>query len=431
MKSKIINELPDLVKQNVISSEVANKIENYYIKKTEVPSNRLFVIFGVLGSALIGLGIILMVAHNWDDLSKTSKTILAFLPMLIGQIFVGFSILKNKTSVWKESSGTFLFFAVGACIALVSQIYNIPGDLSGFLLTWIVLGLPLIYLLKSKSILLLSIVFATYYAVQSDYSYDGARYSPWLYLAMLASILPFYFRLLALNATSNIVSILNWVIPISLTIALGTFIEDNWVFGFLIYMMLFGALYNIGKLPIYNSQQLRRNGYLIIGSLGSVILLMILSFKSLWENFSKVNLDYTSPEIYVSIVLFFFAVLFLSIAFKNRKKEDLNLFQFIFLLFIALFFIGIHQDLVGAVLINIGVFILGLSAIKIGADKFNFGILNYGLLIITILIVCRFFDTNMSFVFRGLMFVAVGISFFLTNYYMLKKQKRNANTILK
>ena len=80
------------------------------------------------------------------------------------------------------------------------------------------------------------------------------------------------------------------------------------------------------------------------------------------------------------------------------------------------------------ILTNVLVFILGILAIKIGAARFNFGILNYGLLIVSILITCRFFDTDMSFVIRGLLFVIVGIGFFMANYIMLKRQQKIKHT---
>jgi hypothetical protein len=48
------------------------------------------------------------------------------------------------------------------------------------------------------------------------------------------------------------------------------------------------------------------------------------------------------------------------------------------------------------------------------------------LLIITALIACRFFDTDFSFVVRGLVFIGVGVGFFATNYYMIKKRKKQA-----
>ncbi|MEM6542707.1 MAG: DUF2157 domain-containing protein, partial [Bacteroidota bacterium] len=60
-----------------------------------------------------------------------------------------------------------------------------------------------------------------------------------------------------------------------------------------------------------------------------------------------------------------------------------------------------------------------------GAKQDHLGILNYGLLILTALVVCRFFDTDLSFVVRGIMFVSVGAGFFVANYLMLKKRKAN------
>jgi hypothetical protein len=51
-------------------------------------------------------------------------------------------------------------------------------------------------------------------------------------------------------------------------------------------------------------------------------------------------------------------------------------------------------------------------------------LLNYGLLILTALIICRFFDLDMSFVARGLLFVLVGAGFFAANIWMVKKRKQ-------
>jgi hypothetical protein len=48
---------------------------------------------------------------------------------------------------------------------------------------------------------------------------------------------------------------------------------------------------------------------------------------------------------------------------------------------------------------------------------------NVGLLTIIVLIVTRFFDINISFLWRGLVFMALGIGFFLTNYLLIKRAK--------
>lgn len=253
MNSKIQNDINELVEQQVISNDTASKIEDYYQSKIDHSPNKLFVVFGVLGSLLVGLGIILILAHNWDNFSKSIKTVFAFAPLVIGQLIVGYSILKQKSATWKEASGTFLFFAVGACIALIGQIYNIPGNLSEYLLTWIILCLPLIYLLKSNALAILHISFATYYACEYGYAFR-ANEEPWLYLVLIALALPFYLKLLKERPKANITSIFNWLFPLSLVITLGTFVGSGDQFGFLMYVLLFGLLYNIGKIPFFDTQ---------------------------------------------------------------------------------------------------------------------------------------------------------------------------------
>lgn len=420
MSSKFVNELSELTENNVISREVAHSIEAYYKNQRIDKPSRLFTVFGVLGATLVGLGIILILAHNWDDFSRTIKTICAFLPLVIGQLFVGYSILNEKSETWKEASGVFLFFSVGACMALVSQIYNIPGDLSSFLLSWIVLGAPLIYLLKSRAIAILHIVLSTYYVF--EFGYSSGLDTPWLYLLLLVIWIPFYLQLLKNQSASNMASIFNWLLPLSMTICLGAFVGRSGFYGYLMYVILFGIFYNLGKIPYLHNQKLRRNGYLVIGSLGTVITLLIATFRWFWEEVAR-DAPSVSQAMYVAIVLFLMALGVLAYSYSKKWIKEFNLFRYIFILFTILFFIGIADEVIPTIVSNLLVLTSGLMAIKIGADRFHFGILNYGLLIVTSLVICRFFDTNMTFVIRGLLFVIVGLGFFLTNYIMLKKQK--------
>lgn len=157
---------------------------------------------------------------------------------------------------------------------------------------------------------------------------------------------------------------------------------------------------------------------------------MIASFKWFWKFSFKTSI-FELQELYVAAFLLLITIALL--VYLNSKKwlKEFNLFQYVFILFTVIFFIGFTNDIISIVIVNALVLALGLLAIKIGADKFHFGILNYGLLIITALVICRFFDTNMSFVIRGLLFVAVGVGFFITNYVMLKKQKERENQSVK
>jgi len=423
MNSKLIKELPELVRNDIISEDVSKSIQKYYEGKTVATPNKLFVVFGVLGAALIGIGILLILAHNWDDFSRSIKTILAFVPLVIGQLCVGYALLKKKGKTWKEASGTFLFFGIGISMALVSQIYNIPGNFGTYLLTWVVLSLPLIYLLKSNSLALLHVVFLTCYSCEYGYGFGSYNPSPWMYFPFLLAVLPFYFNLLKQDATKNMVAILHWVLPLSSVIVMGAFIKTEWEFLPLIYIILLGLIYNIGTSSVLKHERLRRNGYLVLGSLGTVILLLIMSFKDLWKELSFEFLMDTQ-EFYVVAALFVIAISVMVLSNNQHKKEQSNLFKYVFIAFAILFLVGITSPGIATIGVNILVFALGIIAIKKGTDGQHFGVLNYGLLIITTLIICRFFDTDLSFVIRGLLFVVIGVGFFLTNYIMLKKKGR-------
>ena len=424
MSSKFINELPKLINDGVISEEIALKIENYYDSKSTTSSNKLFTIFGVLGSLLVGLGIILILAHNWDDFSKTIKTVLAFLPLVIGQIIVGYSLLKKKSSTWLESSGIFLFFAVGSCISLISQIYNIPGNISSFLLSWILLCLPLIYLLKSKGLYLLTLIFATVYACYLGYNYSSGYKTPWFYVLIILMLLPGYYQYLKSKTIFNFVNILNWFIPISLVIVFGTFLHTSFKFELLLYILFFSLIYNTGKLNVFEKASILKNGYIIVGSLGIVVSMLIISFLSFWnKSFQFSSLEIV--EILIGIILILTTIFLL---FKNHSFTKFNfnsIFQFVPFLVILFYLTHLIDDTITIVFVNITILILGVSTIKKGVDKANFVYLNYGLLMITALITCRFFDTKMTFVIRGLLFIMVGAGFFATNYLMLKRQDKN------
>ncbi len=419
MNSKLRQEVSKLVEAQVISPQVADDIRNYYDSKNDTSPNRLFAIFGVLGSLLVGLGLILILAHNWDDFSRTTKTIWAFIPLVVGQFFVGYSLFKKKGVAWKETSATFLFFAIGASIALVSQIYNIPGSMPSFLLTWIVLVAPLIYLLKSQAAALLYVIFITAYACNVGYFNND---SPWWYLIMLLWIVPHYYKQLKKFPSENLTSIFHWILPASVLIALGAFVSGDDSIGFLMYVTLFGLFYNVGKLPFFADKKLRVNGYLVLGSLGTITTLLIVSFKWFWGEFNTSLVS--SQDLIITGMLLAAGMTVLVYLFLKKELSPFNLFQYGFLIFTGIYFTRFISPEVPMILTNLLVFGLGIFAVRIGSSKGMFSILNYGLLIITVLVTCRFFDTQISFVIRGLLFVAIGAGFFGANYLMHKKQQK-------
>ncbi len=423
---QINKDLTELVDVGIISESTAENIRNYFLSKEKPQSNRLVIVFGILGAILVGLGIILILAHNWDNLSTFTKTILAFIPLLIGQGLCAFTIIKKTDRiVWRESSAVFLTFAVGASISLISQIYNISGDISSFIMTWALLCLPLVYLMKSSATSLLFIVGITYYACETNYFHypHPENYHYWWLMVL---ILPFYINKLRLKINDNFVAFHNWLLPISLIIVLGTLANKAGNLMFIAYMSLFSAYYLLGSSDWFQSHKKINNGFKQLGIAGSFYLLLMLSFDSLWKDFRDDHyFDIIITFEIISIFLTTALALFLLI--RKLKKSAINEvmpFDVSFLLFLLIFVFCINSFL-AAVLINLMVLAIGILTIKSGSKKDHLGILNLGLLIITALIICRFFDTNISFVLRGILFILVGFGFFVTNYLMLKRRKTN------
>ncbi len=424
----ILKDIAELVKSEIISRETAEKIENYYKQKGGQSQSRLFVIFGILGAILVGLGVLLIIAHNWDELPKGWKTFFAFLPLIAGQALCFFTLTTKADSIaLREGAAAFLFFAVGGSISIVAQIYNISGDLSGFLLTWMILCLPLIYLMQSSVTSLLYLVGITYYAGETSYwTYPSSEsYYYWL-LLLLA--LPHYYSLYKRNPESNFMIFHNWLFPLSITITLGTVAKSNEELLFVAYMSLFGLFYLIGNSVFFQNQKSRSNGYLTLGALGTISILLALSFDWFWEKLQKGNLFFnlviTSPEFIASSILTLLAVLVFIRQGKRKLFDVSKPMNYAYLLFIVIFFIGIYS-FISIFLVNLLVLLIGVLTIRRGAKENHLGILNYGLLIMMTLSVCKFFDSDLSFVTRGLLFVTAGIGFFVANYRMLKRRKEH------
>ncbi len=120
-------------------------------------------------------------------------------------------------------------------------------------------------------------------------------------------------------------------------------IDSNWPLGFIMYVMLFGFFYNLGKIPVYNNQQLRRNSFMLMGSLGTIVLLLILSFNMIWKEMQNELIVFNSQEMLISVVLFISAVGLLLYSKKYKENSKFNLFQYAFILF-AVVYIYLAQN---------------------------------------------------------------------------------------
>jgi len=425
MSNTILKELPELVAKKIISEEVAQNIKNYYQKNPEEQANKVFTIFGILGALLGGLGVILILAHNWDNFSVFTKTIFSIIPLLLGQLACFYTLIKKPESVsWRESSATFLLFAIAASISLIAQVYNINGDFPKFLLTWILLSLPLIYIMRSSFVSLLCIAGIAWYCSVTNYGYPRIQ-NLYCWLLVLA-ILPHYYSLLRVFPKSNFTRFHHWFLTASLLICFPSIALKSNSLMIVGFTSLLAIFYFIGKQSFFLNLNQNRNGYWFIGKVGTLILLFTLSFKGPWMDLQRQVLEYNYVECSAYALLFLFAGFLL---FKQVQKVELlkmNPIGLAFILITILYFISAKTE--AGLLVtftNLFILLIGVYEIRKGSETYSLYKLNFGLLCIAILIICRFLDTEMSFIIRGLLFIGIGFGFFLLNYYLLKKRKQH------
>ncbi len=93
------SQLPLWIQSGAITADHAAAIEALYGNSgREDPRRLAFLLLAIVGSALVGAGVILLIAHNWDELSSATRSALAFLPLLVSQAFSIFVLRRRDES---------------------------------------------------------------------------------------------------------------------------------------------------------------------------------------------------------------------------------------------------------------------------------------------------------------------------------------------
>lgn len=421
-------DLQELEKAKVLDAQTAEAIRVYYASKSLYSSNRMIVAFGILGAMLTGLGMVLIVAHNWDILTIRVKTILSLLPLLLGQAALGWALFKRPLSrAWCEASSSFLICAFGACISLISQIYHIEGDLSSFMFIWCFSALLIVYVARSDIASALYFILISFYVVASnDVNFTGN--SNYWYWGFFIGILPYIVDMFIKRSHSIFTTIHTYIIPISICLGLGIVFENFPALYSMAYIALFGLLSGLGYMYKQDNISIFSNGFKLSGSLGTWFILFMASFQDHWQTIQRAEWSvavFTTNTLYASFVLFFIAsvLIFFLIKTKGLSWVYTRPFLVVFLCYAFIYGIGSFYPPLAQGLINILILSIGLWLVYQGVQSSLLGKLNYGLMVISILIACRFFDTEIDFIWRGLIFMALGFGFFAANYWIVKQRK--------
>lgn len=133
--------LLDWESQALISSEQKQNILNLY----QLEESKSSWIISLLASAFVGLGIILIVAHNWNFISPAIRLTIAFSIIILSQIYLYFA----QEKIHQEISATLLALTLGAGLAIFSQVFQTQGGVDDFIRNWLYFLLPLVIISRS------------------------------------------------------------------------------------------------------------------------------------------------------------------------------------------------------------------------------------------------------------------------------------------
>lgn len=403
-----------------ISEEQNIKIRSFYKENPAYPKKQeiLPMILAVIGSILVGLGIILLVAKNWEIMSRPTRLVVSVIPFLSGFAFAFWFISKDTKRTYLQAIGIFISISILAGLGLVGQTYHIVSPAQNLYLASALLSLPFVYLTGSTISGILYIVLICIYTSMMPNSASDLLFFKSVFLISL--IIPYFFSMknkLSLFETE-------WLkasIALSgLIIIFATSYDETFIFEKLI---LYALLLLIAKnMNLYNSHFLKSIGLFLL-----FLVFFIFTFEFRWA--------YTSFSFSIDqwIILVFLLLLTSVLMYKLYHENSIDFYSsFMLIPILGIIYNFIPQsEFVQNMFywgFNISFFAVAIYVFFTGYKNMlqeNNGIskANMGLFMILLIISKWFFDINVSFLIRGILFILLGASFLIFNF-IFSKQKR-------
>lgn len=431
----LLAELPALVANGVLTPEAAEALRQHYSAFPSDPPRRLgFILSAILGSLLVGAGIILLVAHNWDFLGRPIRCAIAFTPLVLSVVLGIFVLLRrNESTAWREASAILNVAAVGTAIALVSQTYQIQGDFARFILVWMLLALPIVYLFRTAVGLSAYFIGATIWVWSSkNGDFLGARPNDlWVWPILFLGV-PLFVLFLRQNRNGPAALLALIALAIAAAFSLGQTDEIGaqsfWRCSFAAF---WAVVYLVGAVLFHDWRATRPHPFVAIGWIGILSLTIVLSFQDAWRSRAwQTAVDFI-PQHYpdalaagIQIAWVLAALFFAAYAVWKRRDENLAPAVLTPLTVIAWVLAKRSGEVVPSLLLNLFALGLGVFTLLRGVRAGRIFEANLGMLVIAILATARFFDNDLEFVVRGIAFIAIGLGFLITNLVVFKRRAR-------
>lgn len=432
-KKELAHEARDWVHEGLVSDTQANAIlARYGESLNEDPNKNSFGYYLLmsLGALFLGLALILIVSHNWDEIPRLVRTV-GLLLLTLGCNGQGIRLFLSGRL---QAGKIWLFFggiSYGTSIMLIAQIYHLGEHFPDGIFWWAIGILPLVIFTQSRLLGLLCFTLASIWAIVET----GEDFFPTLY--PLFAIVMLWLTLFQKSSRFLfLVSIAGLIVWFNLALAwlMGSGVhfdpfEEQLPFSLSIGILLNGVAWWLMRT---NKHDWREYGLVTHIWLlrASIITLLILSFEGAWEDYSS-GFDWLSMSGIAAVFLCGGLSWFLS------RKSGLyastpailmsSYFGCCFLLLTAMD----SMAFVTAIATNLILVLMGILLIRRGIDQNQTHYFYTGLVTLLLTAFLRYFDLIGDYIGGALLFmVAAAILMAAAKYwkYHLKLVTEKATT---
>jgi uncharacterized membrane protein len=426
----LAEQLPAWEREGLITPDAASTLRARYPVDSSQPGLAQ-IVMGILGALLIGTGLIAVLGYNWDAFSRPVRLLFAFLPLLLTQLF-SMRVLHRGSACpdWvRECAGLLQALAAGACIALVSQIYNLEGEWPNFLFWWFLLSLPLAWALRSHAVALFYLITIAIWSVNQT---DQGR--PWhdsalLYPLLLLGLLPYWPGLAWRGSIAVLPVSVRWFLTVSAWVGLtsaavaATHATGSDHFKTHLYLWTLTAA-GMVLFPLTRAGIAETTGRKPQVVLGTLWLLGYGIAGTFFDQGSGI-LDAAAAATQVPWGRALLAVVaaFAAVAVWQRRWAVLSLASIVLLpLLVALLMPGESTALSWLCTTHLG--IIGITLIVLDLTGRQ-GAPRLGAALFSMLVIARMADSDLSLLTKGIAFIVVGVAFLAFNIFVSRHHRRS------
>jgi uncharacterized membrane protein len=428
----LLEQLPQWERDGLLSADAVRTLRERHAVDDSQPGLAQ-IVMGALGALLIGTGLIAVIGFNWDDFSRPVRLLFAFLPLLVTQV-ISFRVLQlgDTAAAWvRETAALLQTLATGACIALVSQIYNLGGDWPDFLFWWMLLSLPLVWVLKANSVAIFYLIAIAVWSLNHGFGrpwYDSSL----LYPLLLLGLFPFW---PGWPPKATLSPSLRWIMTISAILGLcsaavvasarisefSSYRDETFVWLWTLTAAAL-TLFPLSRAGVAESTW--RKPQVVLGTLWLLGYGIAATFHGIGDGILRgATLALTLPWCWGLLGLL---VLFGILAWQRRRWAVLAIASIALLPLLA---VPLTQSEAGPIALLSWLVTLHLSLIGITLIMLEFtgrrGAPRLGAALLCMLVIARMFESELSLLTKGMAFIIIGVAFLAFNLFMsrLARQK--------